>query len=691
MDWYKYPIFKLLIPLIAGIASASYFAWLSIGFLPIIIIFSFGILTTFFARFYFSYRFRHLNMLFPVLLFFALGVNITSNYHGYNSPKHYLNQKLSYDAALVEIIEQPEVKKGSLKVVAEILALKRFDTTILVDGKAILYLKYSDSANLPQFGDKIFVANVFQDIQKPLNPGEFDYRSYQERHGILQQAFLKADQWKLFESNSSFSIKATALKIREILLHQLSKNGVAGDEFSVASALLLGYMGDLSDEITTDYRESGAMHILCVSGLHVGIIYMFLSYILGFLKSRRNGKLITLVIIVASVWSFAVISGLSPSVARAATMFTFMAIGKNIKRNISIYNTLAASAFILLIINPFLIFEIGFLLSYAAVISISALHNPVYSLWVPHNKFLDKAWQLAVVSFNAQVGTAPLSIFLFHTFPNYFLITNMVVIPLSFGAFYLGFATIIFSWIPYVGSFLGYLTSLSIRILNSAVRFIGDLPLAVTSDIYINFFQLLVVLAIVISLFWFVQSKKLKGRWLVTSLIFVAVMISAGTLQSFKNKTSRELVIFSTKNNLAIMAKNGDKSLLVVNDYLYENKDKIGFKVQGYSIEYQLNPEIFPSDTSIVKYGIFYSPKLLAFGKIEILMIQNKKDIELVKSLRPDFVLVNNRFLKADDFAGIPQSTAIIFNSFYQGFNAGTLSKTHKIKLLDDGAVIIKI
>ncbi len=690
MDWYKYPIFKILIPLMLGIIVSSNIPSLHIHFSLILTFISALSAVTFIRKFYFKHNYAWLNFVIVMALFFSIGVYITSNYHGYDNENHYSHKVAGKDGLIIKIIEQPEIKKNSLKIIGDVIALAASKSTIQTTGKIVLYLKIKDSLNIPGYGDILFTANKIEDIPPPLNPGEFNYKEYQNRHGILQQGFLKEHEWQIYSKNQGFSFKATALQTRKVLLDQLKKNGVSGDEFSVASALLLGYMSDLSEDITSDYRESGAMHILCVSGLHVGIIYMLLTSMLGFLKSKKNGNIITMIIIMASVWSFALISGLSPSVARAAAMFTFMAVGKNIKRNISIYNTLAASAFVLLLINPFLIFEIGFLFSYAAVISISALHNPVYSLWVPKNKWVDKVWGLIVVSLNAQIGTAPLSVFLFHTFPNYFLITNLIVIPVSFLAFYLGFAAIIFSWVPYLGSILGNLTSLSIKILNSSVHFIGELPFSVTNNIYISVYQLILIIAIISSIYWVIKSRRRKGLWLITGLSSVASLIILASLYAFNNRTSQEIVLFSIRNNMAVLARNGTHSIIVVNDYLFENPSKINFKIQGYLIENHLQPVVLRSDSNYNKKGIFYDDNLLAIRGKTLLLAESNNDLQVAEIIKPNVVLVNSPYIKSTLIDQATKNSLIILNDFSKKTGVDTNINKLNIKSLRDGAYIFK-
>ena len=212
-------------------------------------------------------------------------------------------------------------------------------------------------------------------------------------------------------------------------------NGVEGKQLKVASALLLGYRENLDKELVKSYASAGAMHVLAVSGLHVGILYLLLTRIFSFLKKVKkvkNGKFILTILIVSFLWFYAIMTGLSASVMRATTMFSFIVIGNELlNRKTSIYNTLAVSAIILMIINPFIVYQVGFQLSYVAVVGIVYLQPKLNRLFYSRYKLVRGVWAITCVSLAAQIATFPLSLHYFHQFSTYFFISNLIVIPAS--------------------------------------------------------------------------------------------------------------------------------------------------------------------------------------------------------------------------------------------------------------------
>lgn len=227
--------------------------------------------------------------------------------------------------------------------------------------------------------------------------------------------------------------------------------GIEGDEYSVAAAILLGYDDELPPELRQNYVTAGSMHVLCVSGLHVGIIFLVFSTILSFLdKYGAVFKILKFCILLLIMWTYAFIAGLAPSILRATIMISFIVIGKIIKRNGVIINSIAASAFVILAIEPEDLFNIGFQLSYAAVIGIVVLQRPIYNVFYIKNKILDKIWELTSVTLAAQFATAPFTIFYFNQFPLYFWLSNLFMTPLSTVVIIGGMIMLLVSFIPYL-------------------------------------------------------------------------------------------------------------------------------------------------------------------------------------------------------------------------------------------------
>ena len=306
----------------------------------------------------------------------------------------------------------------------EIVAIKDSNEWHHPKGKMILYFeKDSASVSSLSYGDYFYVYGKPNRVKAPSNPGEFDYKRFLERKGIYHQLYLASDRWIEIDKQKENPIYRFALNCRAYLLDILQEKGLKGAEYAVASAILLGYSDKIDAKLLQEYSGAGAMHILCVSGLHVGIVYVVFSMLLFFLGKTDRSRFLKSMLLILLIWSYAVLTGLSPSVMRASAMFSLVAIGQNMRRDTNIFNTLSASAFILMLIDPLIILNLGFQLSYSAVLGIVLLQPPIYRIFTIKSKILDKIWTIIAVSIAAQIGTLPITLYYFHQFPNYFFLS----------------------------------------------------------------------------------------------------------------------------------------------------------------------------------------------------------------------------------------------------------------------------
>ena len=262
-----------------------------------------------------------------------------------------------------------------------------------------------------------------QPIKNSGNPGAFNYQRYAAFQGIYHNVFLKDKDWQVVPGNTKnwfydfvYSARAYVLSVLRNTIH------TGKDELGIAQALLIGYTNDLDKDLVQAYSNTGVVHIIAISGMHLGLIYVLLLWIFTKMPLINKSKLVQLILILTCLWLFAFLTGASPSVLRAAVMFSCIAIGKNLKKDVSIFTSLAASALILLCFNPYYLWAVGFQLSYLAVIGIVVFQKPIYNCLYIKNKWIDKVWQLMAVSTAAQLLTFPLCIYYFHQFPNLFLL-----------------------------------------------------------------------------------------------------------------------------------------------------------------------------------------------------------------------------------------------------------------------------
>lgn len=605
MRWNDFPIVRLVVPFIIGIPLwyflGNYIVYLEFFILCLWII---QFATSYIPTFYPNYRWRYFSTGIIYLLFLLMG-SATAKYNfPYSSQNYFGNHISSYSNAIVTVVEPTEITKKSYKLLVKINQLIGKNERKNVNGKALIYIKKDSLLNTPNYGDIIIVDNKFLKIQQPTNPYEFDYASFLDKKGIRYSAFLRDNEYKILGRDTRISAKRTAFTIRNILLGQLEKNGLKGDEYAVAASLLLGYREALSDELQESYRSAGVMHILCVSGMHVGILFLILSQIFSFLSKVKNGSSIRLIIILLNIWAFAVITGLSPSVTRAAVMFTFVSIGKNIGRNINVYNTLAASALITLILDPYSIFDVGFQLSYAAVIAIAALHKPIYSLWIPRYKIPDYLWQIVVMSLAAQIGTAPISIYYFHQFPNYFLLSNLVVILLIAPIFYLALFTIIMSFIPWLSSWLGYFTSLSIKLLNFLVNFFQELPFSTTQNI--SYQPLMLLFLILFVLFMTLMLINKYKNLIYVNLFIIIALLSISINKIHESGKINRSINFNTPGHFALLFHRNNQAVLITDSASFANPQLISYQTSGYLSHYNLKPKFINIDEQGKYNGLIY-------------------------------------------------------------------------------------
>ncbi len=534
------PFFRLLIPLLAGIVFAQF---VEIG-LKIFILFLIFSICLFSASYLIrkpeiSYRFRWIFGLALWIFLFATGVFL-SNQKADKSTFCHINQKGIF---LVELTEKPIPKKNSF--LCRVKLINYTDSLLKTQpatGRVILYLaKDSASAKLVS-GHRLLLETRFVAPDGVVNPDGFDFAAYLKRQGIGATAYLPSGRWKIYDRNTKFSLFRLAETAQEKLMNIYRRFGIDGDEFAVLAALTLGSKDALHPELRQNYTTSGGMHILAVSGLHVGIIYMVLMFLLKSLNRNQRLKIIKTIFVILFLWIYAFITGLPPSVIRATLMFSLIALGTSLDRRAQIYNTISASAFVMLLINPDFLFDVGFQLSFSAVVSIVYFQPKIAGWFIITNKALKWAWELTAVSLAAQIGTAAFSLYYFHQFPNYFLITNFVAIPFATLIIYTAIALFIVSGIPYISTIVAFVLHNLLRGLNISIEAIQALPysLTVTS---INLMQLAAIFGFIVLFTIYISNKKFIP--LLISLLMLLVWSGVNFQKNFAKQNFKQFIVFS--------------------------------------------------------------------------------------------------------------------------------------------------
>ena len=593
-------------------------------------------------------------------------------YKNYSSFPHQLITREN-SLYLGEIEESPQIKERTIKLILRLRALKSNNKWAAGYEKIIIYLQKDHLSKKLNTGDIICFKGSVKNVPTPKNPFEFNFKRYLSFHFIHHQAYIKTAQWKLIKKDASVNLYVIADKLRESLIGILKKKGIKNDELAIVSALVLGYKDNINVQLKNAYSSAGAMHVLAVSGLHVGIIFLLFNSLLSFLKKYKYGLLAKGIMLIILLWSYALITGLSASVMRSAMMFSFIIAAKMMNRNSGFFNTLAASAFTLLIYNPLLIMEVGFQLSYLAVAGIVIIQpwiNNWFSLkwWLPK-----KIWEITAVSIAAQITTFPLGLLYFHQFPNYFILSNLVVIPLAIAILYLGLATLCLSFIPLIGEYFAIALNYMVKFLNHIVHFIDNLPYSLSRNIRFNTFDTWMVYLTISSLIMLIANRKF--RFLFSgSVFFIAFMISRIWF-NYHISDQKKIIIYNIPKHTTINFIDPEKNILIADNELIKDRGKLLFHVQNNWINNGVNTEKMISLTKLsdcrTHYDHLYiNHYYIQFYNYRIAIVNEKLEAHKVKQrLYVDLLIVTkNTKLSIEELLTLFDAKMIVIdasNPFY--------------------------
>ena len=642
-DWSKYPFVRMLIPFALGI-WVSFFV-VSFRLFPTTLIavalalLAMAALTAFLLK-----RQRH-SWFFGAIMacyLFLAGYSLARVHEAEVQKDYYRNFQADASYYVARVYDYPTERPNSIRTVLELEY--QFGDSLPsrpVSGKVMAYFPKSDSAFALHYGDLIAIPAPIREVSPPLNPEEFNYRAYLERKGITGQVYLKDEDWIDLQVNNANPIYAFSYRFRDILLASLQHSGLSDNEFDVAAAILLGYDDNLADEVRKNYVAAGSMHILCVSGMHVGIIYLLASFLLGFLNRKKWQKTLKQVHLLALIWFYALIAGLSPSILRASLMISFVIVGEMIHRKGFIINSIAASAFILLCVNPNNVVEIGFLLSYAAVMGIVVLQRPIYSWFVIKNKLLDKAWEYTAVALAAQIATIPFTLFYFQQFTTYFWLSNLFMTPISFIVVISGMVLLLVSWIPYVNTLVGYLVWGAVYVMNWVVAKIESIPYSIIKGLYVSDFEFAVLLVALLLLFLTFLLRK--RRLFIAMLAALMVVMVSVTIRLYSSDHQQGMTAFSLRNHTAIDFVRGEEHVLLADSTLMADESTVDYSLKGAWSKHYLSrhPQVIGFEEDFSNGYFCKKSDLVSFnGKLLAIWDGRQLNDSLSYRLPVDYLLV---------------------------------------------------
>lgn len=581
----KVPFIRIIIPFAMGIATGG---WIEpdIGFYlwAFIIL---GLLLAIAILLHINITIK--NVCWGIIYAFALFlIGLFLYTHEKRSLSTLDNEELIIEGIIEDYpIEKTNTYQFTIKMRSGQILTDNFDVNIKrLKGSVLIYQRKRDSVPVLKPGDIVTMRITPQPITNRGNPYEFDYKFYMETMGIKYMAFTETTDILRQESPAYMGIKYSALIVRERLLNAFVERGITEEQLPLLAALTLGYREYLDEEQEDYFSRAGIMHIMAVSGMHAGIVSMLVLYLLFFMRGRWHNVRICIAIV--ALWGFAFITGLTPSVVRASLMFSFLQVGRMIKRPVNGLNSVLASAFILLLLQPSVLFVSGFQLSYMAVIYIVCFYQQVHALYTPQNRLVSFVWDSASITLLAQAGTLPLTITLFNRFPVWFMLSNILILPVAIAALIAGLLVLISYPIVFLSEFIATITNYLVEFTEWLTVKAASLPLAVIDGIGMTTLECVVLLIVMALCARYVLNRKRVSP--ILAFVSILTMVIVSLITEYKTTHTKQLIVYNDYNFSTIGIQSGN-NLTIWSDNLYipqsvlKHKATLGLKVSISSLE----------------------------------------------------------------------------------------------------------
>ena len=687
--WKQAPLLRVVVLMMMGIVIQYYFDFSLMTVLPLLFI---NII--FFFLFYklplhYRYSLQRMQTALLTLIIISFGMLLTRQQDLRNANDFFLNYYDKGDALLLRIETPLTEKQHSFTTTASVKSVNQNNCTFPSKGKLNIIFKKNDTAKNLRYGDLIVVNKPVQLIKNFGNPGEFDNKKYNAFQQTYHQLYLKGNDFINCKKNNGNKLFKTIYALKEKTLSTLQANiNNQHGSLGIAEALLIGYKNDLDKEMVQAYSNTGVVHIIAISGLHLGLIYMVLFWLLERMPIVKRNRFVKAIILLGCLWIFSLLTGASASVLRSAVMFTCIIIGKMFNRKSSIYNSLAASAFLLLCYNPYFLWDVGFQLSYLAIIGIIWLQKPIQQLFTCSNYILKKIWEMTSITIAAQIITFPICLFYFHQFPTYFLLSNLVAVPLSTIILFEEIGLLCFSGFQSVALLMGNLVDTSIMLMNKWIIIISKFPGAVIDFIYADVqTTMLLYVLVIMFLFFLLLKRKANLKW---SLLLLTIFSSLQSMAKYKWLQQRILVVFNIPKSHGIDLIAGKKYIFQSDSNMLRNNSSLNFYVTPSRKYFRVQPYKSTSITNDNNNVI-----LNFFGKR--MSIINSPLISKSPLYVDYLVITGNPKMNIRDIADKIKFQKIIFAASNSMWKIDKWKKEcdslhlHCFSLQDDGAFVVKI
>ncbi|MDZ4824790.1 MAG: ComEC/Rec2 family competence protein [Flavobacteriales bacterium] len=660
----KAPFIRIAPPFIAGIALAihqqiplSFILPVSLGLFVLIITHRW----TLGRNEIMLHRHRHgivLHIFFFTFGMLAVALSspaLNKNHYSLQPPPPWL--EVTVDAAPVE-------KEKSIKIEAVLNQGVDGGEKSRLAGRVIFYVAKDSLSQHLKYGDVLMVINSLKEISAPRNPFEFDYKEYLANHFIYRQGYLKTGDWLKVGFQPRFFLYNIFIPFRDKMLGVLRSLGVSGQEYAVISALVLGKTDEIDYHLMLAYSSSGAIHVLAVSGLHVGLLFVVISWMLSPIKKLKHGKFIASFLAALIIWFYAGLTGFSPSVLRATVMFTAMLVAGLSDKKQNIFNTLFFSAVGLLVWNPYYIMEVGFQLSYLAVLGIIILYRKIYSMINFPTWILDKLWGLTAISLAAQAVTFPLGMLYFHQFPNWFLVSNLFVIPISTLILYLTLLLFAVSWIAPVADVLAQVVIFLTRVMNKSVQLVEALPYSIWQGISITVVEAWLLYGIVIFASSWIYWKRPR-HFIVTSVFILALLMSQA-VETFHQVRHEEICFHNVRGGMGITYTTGKHSYFFHSGIDTQDESFVRFHLKNYwdKLGNEISKINLDSVTHYADARTSVHDNFVSLGATSVCVVDHFFNRKSLEGIPADVLLVMKSY-SAKKEVTISQKTILIDDDVY--------------------------
>ncbi len=569
---------------------------------------------------------------FIYLLFFVAGGQVLLAAKDIRNHKNWIG-KLEIDTlapALELVIETSPVEKtNSTQVVASAYALHRGKSQQPAIGKIILSSYQSESLAHLLPGTRILLIKIPNRLIHTGNPGERDWATYYLRQQITHRCVVKNTDYLVLDSSTYHYIFTRMLtrlqrKIVSLLESSIQDSQAAG----LAAALLIGYRQNLDPSLQESYSKTGVVHIIAISGMHLALLGWLLQFFVRPFEKNKIGVLLSQFLIITIIWFFTLLAGATPSVLRAALAFTIDAVGKMLGRKPLSINTLTAAGFLLLVIQPYWLWDLGFQLSFSAVFSIILFAKPLQQVLITRIQFLQPVTTLIAVTLAAQLLTSPFTLYYFQQFPLGFLLSNLVAVPLSTCILYILLLLLFTASIPFVGTGVGMIAKTTIGWMNQYIQLIGEIPGIQLDELHWTWGEAFLLLLFILTGAGWIGLKSKSGALLasISGILLTGWQLGDGLL----HQKQEAIVIYLSKSGSMLGWIKGNQALYILDRSTQAgelNKNRIIKASNRYfRIQHQTDTLLTPyfqlgNCTIIVPNRKFESPTIPGRGKENILLI----------------------------------------------------------------------